>query len=76
MVSEYHRVGAPCLSVVTGRWFGGTHEMQRDVARLTNLPIVRKDFIATESQIVHAGHGCLSGPGDDADPSKIDFQRL
>lgn len=54
IVSEYHRADAPCLSVVTGRWFGGTHEMLRDVARLTNLPILRKDFIATESQIVHA----------------------
>jgi indole-3-glycerol phosphate synthase len=54
IVSEYHRAGAPCLSVVTGRWFGGTHEMLRDVAQLTHLPIVKKDFIATESQIVHA----------------------
>lgn len=54
IVSEYHRAGAPCLSVVTGRWFGGTDKMLRNVARLTNLPIVRKDFIATESQIVHA----------------------
>jgi indole-3-glycerol phosphate synthase len=51
IVCEYHRAGAPCLSVVTGRWFSGSDEMLRDVARLTNLPIVRKDFIATESQI-------------------------
>lgn len=54
IVSEYHRVGAPCLSVVTGRWFGGTDEMLRDVARLTNLPILKKDFITTETQIVQA----------------------
>ncbi|MBV8540879.1 MAG: hypothetical protein JO364_17770 [Pseudonocardiales bacterium] len=54
IVSEYHRAGAPCLSVVTGRWFGGTDEMLRDVARLTSLPILKKDFITTEDQIVQA----------------------
>ncbi len=54
IVSEYHHAGAPCLSVVTGRWFGGTDEMLRDVARLTNLPILKKDFITTETQIVQA----------------------
>lgn len=54
IVSEYHRAGAPCLSVVTGRWFGGTDEMLRDVARLTNLPVLKKDFITTENQIVQA----------------------
>lgn len=52
IVTEYDRAGAPCLSVVTGHWFGGTDEMLRDVAQLTNLPILRKDFIATESHIV------------------------
>jgi indole-3-glycerol phosphate synthase len=54
IVSAYHRVGAPCLSVVTGRWFGGTTEMLRDVARLTSLPILVKDFITTENQIIQA----------------------
>jgi indole-3-glycerol phosphate synthase len=54
IVSDYHRAGAPCLSVVTGRWFGGTDEMLRDVARLTSLPIPKKDFITTENQIVQA----------------------
>lgn len=54
IVSEYHRAGAPCLSVVTGHWFGGTDQILRDVARLTSLPILKKDFITTESQIVQA----------------------
>lgn len=54
IVSEYHCAGAPCLSVVTGRWFGGTDEMLRDVAQLTSLPILKKDFITTENQIIQA----------------------
>jgi indole-3-glycerol phosphate synthase len=54
IVSDYHHAGAPCLSVVTGRWFGGTDEMLRDVARLTSLPILKKDFITTENQISQA----------------------
>jgi len=53
-VSAYHAAGASCLSVVTGRWFGGSDRMLEDVARLTSLPILKKDFITTESQIVAA----------------------
>jgi len=54
IVSDYESAGAPCLSVVTGRWFGGNDELLRDVARLTDLPILKKDFIASERQIVEA----------------------
>ncbi|MEA2496815.1 MAG: indole-3-glycerol phosphate synthase [Thermoleophilaceae bacterium] len=54
IVSEYESAGAPCLSVVTGRWFGGSNELLRDVARVTDLPILKKDFIASERQIVEA----------------------
>jgi indole-3-glycerol phosphate synthase len=54
IVSAYEAAGAPCLSVVTGRWFGGRAEVLRDVARLTDLPILQKDFIATERQIAEA----------------------
>jgi indole-3-glycerol phosphate synthase len=42
IVSGYDPAGAPCLSVVTGRWFGGSDEMLRDVARLLHLPILAK----------------------------------
>jgi indole-3-glycerol phosphate synthase len=54
IVSEYESAGAPCLSVVTGRWFGGSDELLRDVARLTDLPLLKKDFIASERHIVEA----------------------
>jgi indole-3-glycerol phosphate synthase len=54
IVAEYVAVGAPCISVVTGRWFGGTDEMLREVASLTDLPLLKKDFITREKQIVAA----------------------
>ncbi len=47
-------VGAPCISVVTGRWFGGDDQMLVDVASQTDLPILKKDFITREKQIVAA----------------------
>jgi len=54
IIADYHALGAPCLSVVTGRWFGGSDEMLRDAARLTRLPILQKDFITKESQVIRA----------------------
>lgn len=42
IVTAYEKAGAPCISVVTGRWFGGTRELLRDVARLTELPCFRR----------------------------------
>jgi indole-3-glycerol phosphate synthase len=54
IVSAYTEVGAPCISVVTGRWFGGTLDMLEDVAGLTDKPILQKDFITRERQIVQA----------------------
>jgi indole-3-glycerol phosphate synthase len=54
IVAQYVAAGAPCISVVTGRWFGGDDQMLRDVAELTDLPILKKDFITRESQIVNA----------------------
>jgi indole-3-glycerol phosphate synthase len=46
--------GAPCISVVTGRWFGGEDEMLKEVAGLTDVPLLKKDFIVRESQIESA----------------------
>jgi len=40
--------------VVTGRWFGGDDQMLRDVVELTDLPILKKDFVTREKQIVAA----------------------
>ena len=54
IVSEYTAAGAPCISVVTGRWFGGDDQMLRDVAELTSLPLLKKDFITRESQVAGA----------------------
>lgn len=54
VVSQYLEVGAPCISVVTGKWFGGTESMLAEVAELTDVPLLRKDFITREKQIVAA----------------------
>ena len=54
IVSDYMAAGAPCISVVTGRWFGGDDAMLDEVARLTDVPLLKKDFITRERQIVAA----------------------
>lgn len=54
LVAEYTAAGAPCISVVTGRWFGGDDQMLHDVAELTALPLLKKDFITRERQIAAA----------------------
>jgi indole-3-glycerol phosphate synthase len=54
LVAEYTAAGAPCISVVTGRWFGGDDQMLLDVAELTGLPLLKKDFITRERQIAAA----------------------
>ena len=54
IVEQYVTAGAPCISVVTGKWFGGDDEMLREVAGLTDVPLLKKDFITREKQIVAA----------------------
>jgi indole-3-glycerol phosphate synthase len=54
IIRQYVDVGAPCISVVTGRWFGGNDAMLEEVAGLTDLPLLKKDFITREKQIVAA----------------------
>ncbi len=54
VVAEYTAVGASCISVVTGRWFGGDDGMLREVRGLTDLPLLKKDFITREKQVVAA----------------------
>jgi indole-3-glycerol phosphate synthase len=54
VVSEYMAAGARCISVVTGRWFGGDDQMLLDVAGLTDVPLLKKDFITREKQIIAA----------------------
>jgi indole-3-glycerol phosphate synthase len=54
LVAAYEAAGAPCLSVVTGRWFDGGPELLREIAGLTRLPLLMKDFVTREAQIVAA----------------------
>jgi indole-3-glycerol phosphate synthase len=54
IVGQYLAAGAPCISVVTGRWFGGNDAMLEEVAGLTDRPLLKKDFITREKQIVAA----------------------
>ncbi|MCG8919185.1 hypothetical protein L6E12_25730 [Actinokineospora sp. PR83] len=51
LVARYERAGAPCVSVVTGKWFGGTPQLLRTVSASTGLPLLRKDFIVRESDL-------------------------
>ncbi|MDS1272461.1 indole-3-glycerol-phosphate synthase [Lipingzhangella sp. LS1_29] len=54
IAARYDRAGAPCLSVVTGRWFGGGPQLLRDVAAATERPILRKDFITRRKHITES----------------------
>jgi indole-3-glycerol phosphate synthase len=51
IVADYEAAGAPCISVVTGRWFGGTDDTLREVAALTDRPLLQKDFITNQRQL-------------------------
>jgi indole-3-glycerol phosphate synthase len=51
VVAGFEAAGAPCISVVTGRWFGGTEAMLREVAEITDLPLLQKDFIIRRDQL-------------------------
>src|SRR5690606_27991015 len=50
-VARYEAAGAPCISVVTGRWFGGDPSMLPQVAALTDRPLLQKDFITRRAQL-------------------------
>jgi indole-3-glycerol phosphate synthase len=54
VVEAYHDAGAACMSVVTGRWFGGSSQLLREVAALTDAPLLQKDFLTRESQLRQA----------------------
>ncbi|MBD0672723.1 indole-3-glycerol-phosphate synthase [Streptomyces sp. CBMA156] len=51
LVTRYEQAGAPCLSVVTGRWFGGTPRLLREVTAATGLPVLQKDFLTRPAQL-------------------------
>jgi len=54
VVRSYREAGAACMSVVTGRWFGGNVDLLREVAALTDVPLLQKDFITRKSQLRQA----------------------
>jgi indole-3-glycerol phosphate synthase len=52
---SYERAGAVAVSVLTEeRHFGGSLEDLRRVAQAVSLPVLRKDFIISEAQILEA----------------------
>ncbi|GAA3725218.1 beta/alpha barrel domain-containing protein [Salinactinospora qingdaonensis] len=51
VVADFEAVGSPCISVVTGRWFGGTGDMLREVVEATDRPVLQKDFITRRDQL-------------------------
>lgn len=72
LVAAFHDGGVACVSVVTGRWFGGAATLLDQVAELTGLPVLRKDFLTRDSQLIDSRRrgaaavlltaGLLTGP--------------
>lgn len=51
LAKEYTRLGADMISVVTAPSFGGDKEWIKDIRKVTNLPILRKDFLYTADEL-------------------------
>lgn len=54
IVADFEAAGAPCVSVVTGPWFGGSTTLLREVAAITDRPVLQKDFITRRDQVREA----------------------
>ncbi len=54
VVAAYHDAGVACLSVVTGRWFGGSLDLLGEVTARTILPVLCKDFVVRAAQVTTA----------------------
>ncbi len=63
VASQYEEYGAACISVLTDRkYFKGDLKDLHEVKKSSNLPILRKDFIIDELQLVEskiAGADCI-----------------
>jgi indole-3-glycerol phosphate synthase len=55
LAAAYERAGADCLSVLTDeQYFQGSNDFLQAISKTIKLPILRKDFIVSESQILQA----------------------
>lgn len=54
IAAAYGAAGAPCLSVVTGSWFGGTDAMLEEAVRHCDVPVLKKDFVTREDHLRRA----------------------
>ncbi|MBI9115258.1 hypothetical protein [Sanguibacter suaedae] len=54
LVRAYEEAGAPCVSVVSGRWFGGDASLVQEVVRSTERPVLQKDFFTRRDQLLAA----------------------
>ena len=55
IAKEYEAAGASCLSVLTDeKFFQGSLEYLREIRRHVGIPLLRKDFIIDERQILEA----------------------
>ncbi len=58
IVRAYEGVAPLGISVVTGRWFGGDLKLFAEVRDLTDLPLLRKDFIVSKRDLhISANYG-------------------
>jgi indole-3-glycerol phosphate synthase len=54
IAKEYEAAGASCLSVLTDKFFEGRLDYLRQIRASVQLPLLRKDFIIDERQILEA----------------------
>ncbi len=55
IAGEYEAAGADCISVLTEpKWFLGSNEYLRDIAKSVKIPCLRKDFTVDEYMIYEA----------------------
>ena len=55
---EYEAAGADCLSVLTEpKWFLGSDDYLKEIARAVSLPCLRKDFTVDEYMLYEANSG-------------------
>jgi indole-3-glycerol phosphate synthase len=58
IAKEYETAGASCLSVLTDeKFFQGSLDYLRQIREAVKLPLLRKDFIIDERQILEATNG-------------------